>query len=264
MLLFVQTILLWALISGSVGSFCVFLYFHRDIANMKAAKILTAVTAIISLMLLIVRIIDAGQLPFLNGMDFGFWLNAVMLVMLCFLTFKHRMAILGCVIYPIVAALSIWMTSQNLAQQAEVPALRSYWLDFHVSSAIIAYVAFLLSFVFSVMLLVGMKKTDTKLPSKEVLGEWAYRSVLVGVPFQTIMLITGSVWAEYAWGTFWNWDPKETWALITWFIYAIYLHIRLRGWSEKKLAWLNILGFAAVVFTFFGVSYLLPGLHSYI
>ena len=138
MLLFVQTILLWALISGSVGSFCVFLYFHRDIANMKAAKILTAVTAIISLMLLIVRIIDAGQLPFLNGMDFGFWLNAVMLVMLCFLTFKHRMAILGCVIYPIVAALSIWMTSQNLAQQAEVPALRSYWLDFHVSSAIIA------------------------------------------------------------------------------------------------------------------------------
>ena len=114
------------------------------------------------------------------------------------------------------------------------------------------------------MLLVRMKKANVKLPTTEVLSEWAYRSVLVGVPFQTIMLITGSVWAEYAWGSFWEWDPKETWALITWFIYAIYLHIRLRGWSEKKLAWLNIIGFLAVVFTFFGVSYLLPGLHSYI
>ena len=264
MLLSIQTILLWALISGSVGSFCIFAYFHRDIATMKVSKILTAATAIVAVVLLIARIIDAGKLPFQSGMDFGFWLNAIMLVALCYLTFKQRLAIVGCVIYPVVAALSVWMTSQNLAQQAEVPALRSYWLDFHVSSAIIAYVAFLLSFVFSIMLLVRMKKANVKLPTTEVLSEWAYRSVLVGVPFQTIMLITGSVWAEYAWGSFWEWDPKETWALITWFIYAIYLLIRLRGWSEKKLAWLIIIGFLAVVFTFFGVSYLLPGLHSYI
>lgn len=264
MLLSIQTILLWALISGSVGSFCVFAYFHRDIATMKVSKILTVATAIVAVVLLIARIIDAGKLPFQSGMDFGFWLNAIMLAALCYLTFKQRLAIVGCVIYPVVAALSVWMTSQNLAQQAEVPALRSYWLDFHVSSAIIAYVAFLLSFVFSIMLLVRMKKANVKLPTTEVLSEWAYRSVLVGVPFQTIMLITGSVWAEYAWGSFWEWDPKETWALITWFIYAIYLHIRLRGWSEKKLAWLNIIGFLTVVFTFFGVSYLLPGLHSYI
>lgn len=264
MLLTVQTILLWALISGTVGSFCVFAYFHRNIATMKVAKILSVVTAVIAVILLIVRIIAAGQLPFLNGMDFSFWLNAVLLVMLCFLTIKHQMAILGCVIYPIVAALSIWMTSQNLVQQAEVPALRSYWLDFHVSFAIIAYVTFALSFVFSVMFLVGEKKPHIKLPNTDLLAEWAYRSVLIGVPFQTIMLITGSVWAEYAWGSFWSWDPKETWALITWLIYAIYLHVRLRGWSEKKLAWLNVLGFAAVIFTFFGVSYLLPGLHSYI
>ena len=264
MFLAIQTIFLWALISTSVGSFCIFVYFRKKIGDMKIAKVLTALTAIVALTLLIARIIDAGRLPLLNGMDFGFWLNALLLVMLCFLTFKQHLAIIGCFIYPIVAGLSIWMTSQNLEQQAQVPALRSYWLDFHVSSAIIAYVAFALSFIFSIMVLMKGRKDNHQSSETNTWGEWAYRCALVGVPFQTIMLITGSVWAEYAWGSFWSWDPKETWALITWFIYAIYLHIRLRGWSEKKMAIVNIIGFAAVIFTFFGVSYLLPGLHSYI
>ena len=262
MFLAIQTIFLWALISASVGSFCVFVYFHQKIHKMKIARVLVALTTLLALVLLVARIVDAGRLPLLNGMDFGFWLNALLLVMLCYLTFKHQLAILGCFVYPIVAGLSIWMTSQNLEQQAQVPALRSYWLDFHVSSAIIAYVAFTLSFVFSVILLI--KEKHHTVEGNGAWGEWAYRCALVGVPFQTIMLITGSVWAEYAWGSFWSWDPKETWALITWMIYAIYLHIRLRGWSEKKMAIVNIIGFAAMVFTFFGVSYLLPGLHSYI
>ena len=89
--------------------------------------------------------------------------------------------------------------------------------------------------------------------------------VFVGMPFLTIMLITGAVWAEYAWGTFWSWDPKETFALVTWLVYALYLHIRLmRGWRGKRTAILSVIGFLTVIFTFFGVSYLLPGLHSYL
>lgn len=259
-----QVILLWALISASAASFVIFIFFYRKIGTMPVAKILSALTAAIAVVLLVARIIASGDLPFANGLDFGFWINAVLLIVLLVLTFKFELAVAGCVIFPIVAGLSIWMTSFNLANQPAAPALRSYWLDFHVSSAILAYAAFLFSFVFSLLVLASSKKQFAKLPDKETLGEWAYRAVLVGVTFQTVMLITGSVWAEYAWGAYWSWDPKETWALITWFIYAIYLHLRVRGWSNERLTWLNIIGFAAMVFTFFGVSYLLPGLHSYL
>jgi cytochrome c-type biogenesis protein CcsB len=83
-------------------------------------------------------------------------------------------------------------------------------------------------------------------------------------PMLTLCIVTGAIWANYAWGTYWSWDPKETWSLITWFIYAAYLHARLMyGWKGKRAAWMAILGFAAVLFTFFGVNYLIAGLHSY-
>ena len=81
----------------------------------------------------------------------------------------------------------------------------------------------------------------------------------------TIGIITGAAWAEYAWGSYWSWDPKETWSLITWFIYAAFLHARLaRGWRGKKTAVLSIVGFAAVIFTYLGVNLVISGLHSYI
>lgn len=259
-----QMILLWALISVCTASFVVSVYFHKSLTTFKFTKPLAILSTTIACVLLLVRIIATKGLPFASGLDFGFWMNAGLLLALSFAVFKMHTPVAGCIVYPIVTGLAIWMTSFSLAQQPEVPALRSFWLDFHVSAAIVAYVGFMLSFVFSVLLLVGQKKHIDKLPSSEILSEWAYRASLVGVTFQTVMLITGSVWAEYAWGSYWGWDPKETWALITWFIYAIYLHLRLRGWSEMKLAWLSVLGFACVIFTFFGVSYLLPGLHSYI
>lgn len=259
-----QLILMWALISVCTGSFVVYVFFHNRLNDFKGTKPLAVLSATIATVLLLVRIIATKGLPFASGLDFGFWLNALLLLGLCFAVLKLSFPVAGCIIYPIVIGISIWMTSFNLAQQPEAPALRSYWLDFHVSAAIVAYVGFMLSFVFSMMLLVGKKKHIDKLPHAETLSEWAYRASLVGLTFQTVMLITGSVWAEYAWGSYWSWDPKETWALITWFIYAIYLHLRLRGWSETKLAWVSVLGFACVIFTFFGVSYLLPGLHSYI
>jgi cytochrome c-type biogenesis protein CcsB len=77
-------------------------------------------------------------------------------------------------------------------------------------------------------------------------------------------IFTGAVWAHYAWGSYWSWDPKETWSLITWIVYALYLHARLmRGWKGKKIAVLSIIGFASVIFTYFGVNFILSGLHSY-
>lgn len=91
-----------------------------------------------------------------------------------------------------------------------------------------------------------------------------HKSIVMGFIFQTLLLITGAVWAEEVWGSWWSWDPKETWALITWLIYAVALHgYRSRQWKGRKAAYFSIFGFAVVVFTMLGVTFLLPGMHSY-
>jgi cytochrome c-type biogenesis protein CcsB len=101
-------------------------------------------------------------------------------------------------------------------------------------------------------------------PSLDSLDELVYKTIVVGFPLLTIGIVTGAAWANYAWGSYWSWDPKETWSLITWFVYAIFLHARTtRDWRGKRTAILSIIGFVAVVFTYFGVNYLLSGLHSY-
>ena len=102
-----------------------------------------------------------------------------------------------------------------------------------------------------------------RFPEHRVLDELAYQLILLGFLFLSIGIITGAVWANSAWGRYWGWDPKETWSLITWFVYATLLHARMtRGWHGKRIAYLSMIGFAAVIFTYFGVN-LLPGLHSY-
>ncbi len=102
-----------------------------------------------------------------------------------------------------------------------------------------------------------------RFPDTRILDELGYQLILLGFLFLSVGIITGAVWANSAWGRYWGWDPKETWSLITWFVYATLLHARLmRGWHGKRIAFLSMIGFAAVLFTYFGVN-LLPGLHSY-
>ena len=154
-----------------------------------------------------------------------------------------------------------------------VPALQSDWLLYHVITSFVSYGAFAVSFGVSLLYLVkaraeerGMKKDSllSLFPDLKFLDEINYKSIAVGFPLLSLGIITGAAWANYAWGTYWSWDPKETWSLITWFIYAAYLHARLtRGWQGRKTAVLSIIGFAAVVFTYVGVNYLISGLHSY-
>ncbi|CAD7777191.1 Cytochrome c biogenesis protein CcsA [Candidatus Methanoperedenaceae archaeon GB50] len=101
-------------------------------------------------------------------------------------------------------------------------------------------------------------------PPKLQLDALIYQTITFGFTLLTVGIITGAVWADKAWGSYWSWDPKETWSLITWFIYATFIHCRLvKGWREKKMAVLSIIGFASVLFTYFGVNFLLSGLHSY-
>jgi cytochrome c-type biogenesis protein CcsB len=146
-----------------------------------------------------------------------------------------------------------------------IPALQSNWLVAHVITCFLGYAGFAVSFVAAVLLLLSKTggQLGKSLPRRETLDEIVYRSILMGYPLLTLGIITGAAWADYAWGSYWSWDPKETWSLVTWLVYSAFLHARLaRGWSGDRTAILSVAGFAAVLFTYFGVNYL-PGLHSY-
>ena len=155
--------------------------------------------------------------------------------------------------------------------QPLVPALQSNWLIAHVVTSFVGYGAFAVSFGVSIMYLFrlrferkGGKAAESWLPDMKILDEVNYKSIAVGFPLLSLGIITGAAWANYSWGTYWSWDPKETWSLVTWFVYAAYLHARFtRGWQGTRAAVLSIIGFLAVVFTYFGVNFLLSGLHSY-
>jgi cytochrome c-type biogenesis protein CcsB len=154
-----------------------------------------------------------------------------------------------------------------------VPALQSNWLHAHVMTCFISYASFALSCGVSIMYLMRLRKQEKNMeptgwmalfPSLDSLDTMVYRTIVIGFPLLTIGIVTGAAWANYAWGSYWSWDPKETWSLITWFIYAVFLHARItREWRGKRTAVLSIIGFIAVIFTYLGVNYLLSGLHSY-
>lgn len=138
-----------------------------------------------------------------------------------------------------------------------LPALKSNWLTIHVLTCFIGYSALTAGFVSSLVILFNKKEVAK-------LDAISHKVIAFGFLFLALGIITGAVWANSAWGSYWSWDPKETWSLITWFIYAIYLHTRFtKGWKEKRAAWLAVIGFLAMLFTYFGVNYLLSGLHSY-
>ena len=155
--------------------------------------------------------------------------------------------------------------------QPLIPALKSNWLIAHVVTCFIGYAAFGIAFGLSIMYLLkrlddsGKTNAFLKLvPQSNILEELSYQMVVIGFILLTLGIITGAVWAHSAWGRYWGWDPKETWSLITWLIYAALLHSRMiRGWRGKRLAILSIIGFSCVLFTYLGVNLVLSGLHSY-
>jgi len=154
-----------------------------------------------------------------------------------------------------------------------IPALQSNWLHAHVITCFLSYASFALSCGISILYLLKLRQKEkgqkeaglpALFPPLDSLDALIYKTIAVGFPLLTIGIVTGAAWANYAWGSYWSWDPKETWSLITWFIYATFLHARLtRGWRGTRTAVLSIIGFCGVVFTFLGVNYVLSGLHSY-
>lgn len=245
----------------------------------RLATYLTIIALITNTFAIILRMITSGHPPLSNGYEFLLTFVGGIMAVYLFAEFRYKLRSLGAFVMPIPFLLLMFiimtMGPDERIAQAIPPALKSQWLTFHVLTAMFAYGAFAVSFGLGIMYLLKLSKKNSenklntkgiisRFPSLETLDELAYKVVGFAFPLLSLCIITGAIWADYAWGTYWSWDPKETWSLITWIIYAGYLHARLMyGWKGKRAAWMAVFGFAAVLFTFFGVNYLLPGLHSY-
>lgn len=228
------------------------------------------------------RGVATGRAPWGNMFEFAS--GAVLVTVLSFLWLvwqAPRLRHIGVfVVIPVVfilvyAGLILYADAEPL-----VAALRSYWLVIHVATVIIASGIFLLSFVVTVLYLIRQRydrglveggsmpravaRLGPQLPTAAVLDRLSYRTVAFAFPIFTFAVIAGAIWAEAAWGRFWGWDPKETWALIAWLVYACYLHARATaGWKGVKAARINLLGFFAMTFNFLIVNMVVSGLHSY-
>jgi cytochrome c-type biogenesis protein CcsB len=186
-----------------------------------------------------------------------------------FMEIRYKNRLLGAFSMPFAALAMILAGLKNPDIKPLIPALQSNWLIAHVITCFIGYAAFAVASGMGIMYLVKDRKTTAgpliaSLPELKVIDDIIHKTLVFGFLWLTAGIITGAVWANSAWGTYWSWDPKETWSLITWFIYAATLHARFtRGWGGRRIAWLAFGGFVSVMFTYYGVNYLLSGLHSY-
>jgi cytochrome c-type biogenesis protein CcsB len=198
-------------------------------------------------------------------------------VLLLYLIIEWRTASrsLGVFVIPVAFGLLAFASlSPSVSDRIQplIPALQSNWLTIHVLTCFLGYASFAVAFGVGIMyLLKGRVRTGAAeegkflglIPPLAVLDELLYQSVVLGFVLLSLGIMTGSVWAHYAWGSYWSWDPKETWSLITWIVYAMMLHARsVRGWRGRRMAWMALLGFASVLFTYLGVNFL-ESLHSY-
>lgn len=172
------------------------------------------------------------------------------------------------VLLPVVVLMFLGGTVLYAQAAPVVPALRSYWLVVHVTTISLSSGLLLVPGVVSLLFLLRrsgrLPALAERLPSADVLDRLAYRTTIVAFPLYTFGVITGAIWAEAAWGRFWGWDPKETVAFVAWVIYAAYLHARATaGWRTGGAAWVNVTGFAAVLFNLFFINIVVAGLHSY-
>ncbi|NLI29396.1 MAG: c-type cytochrome biogenesis protein CcsB [Nitrospiraceae bacterium] len=233
---------------------------------------ITAAGFMLHLAAIIIRYAVAGQIPITSmheSASFFAWCTALIYLVL---HFRYRIGILGSFIIPLIFLIMLASAMLPRVIKPLTPALQSSWLLFHTTFAFLGFAAFTVAFGVGVMYLIQEHHLKAKrltglfqrLPDIQVLDEISYRLITFGFPLLTLAIITGALWAQDAWGTYWRWDPKETWSLITWIIYAMVLHIRLVvGWRGRRAALLCIVGFLAVLFTFFGVNFLLKSVHSF-
>ena len=256
---------------GALG-YLLYIIFLKEFLS-KSAVTAAFIGFVSHALALIIRYVEAGHTPVTNlheSLSFFAWM---IIGILLIVSLKYKIKILGAFLTPIAVVLMLFAYALPKEIVPLAPVLKSFWHPFHVIFAFLGNAIFALAFCCGVMYLVQEHQLKSKrmgaitqrLPSLRVLDDLNYQSLTYGFPLLTLGIITGAIWAEYAWVRYWNWDPKETWSLITWLLYAALLHQRLTvGWRGRKAAIMAIIGFSAVLFTFLGVNLLLPGLHTYV
>ena len=249
------------------------------------------------------RWIIEGYFPLSNLYESLLFLTWILLTIYLYIEFQTKSKLIGAVLIPVALLINGFanLTLSPEMQKASplVPSLQSNWLMLHVSMMLLSYGTLIMGSLLCILFLVISKYKDIdlrdvsnnslplynimldyyetklltsqneiselgKLKLLQSLDNWSYRIIGLGFPFLTIGIISGGVWANEAWGSYWSWDPKETWALITWLVFATYLHARItKGWEGKKTAILGGLGFFVIWICYLGVNFLGKGLHSY-
>ena len=280
------------------------LSFFKQSKNLIQIGRISSITANLLLVFILAsRWIVAGYFPLSNLYESLLFLTWTLLTIYLYLENKTKSKLIGAVLIPVALLITAFanLTLSPDMQKASplVPALQSNWLMMHVSMMMLSYATLIMGSLLCILFLVISKYQDVDLqivddsslplynvmldyyeaklfaPSDEIselgklkllqsLDNWSYRIIGLGFPFLTIGIIAGGVWANEAWGSYWSWDPKETWALITWIVFATYLHSRItKGWEGKKTAILGGLGFFVIWICYLGVNFLGKGLHSY-
>jgi len=213
---------------------------------------------------------DVGHIPLSNLYEVFILFSLITALLYLHYEERYRNRQMGAFVLPVISAavaFILWYTFGREAHHIQplVPALQSYWMKLHVPTNFVGYGAFALAAMVGVAYLMANKGwLPGRLPAPEILDDVMYKAIAIGFAFFTIATILGAMWAAEAWGGYWSWDPKETWALIVWLNYAAWLHIRLvKGLRGPMLAWWAVIGLLVTAFAFIGVNMFLSGLHSY-
>ena len=261
-------------LGGMFFYFAFFAYRSEELRWLAIALVVPG--ALLHLGAIVTRGIADGHYPLANMYEYSSMLALVAVTAYLLMTIRWPVASQGggVALFVVVALMGI---GYGLYQSPEplVPALQSYWLKIHVTSMMASSGILVSSFVFAALYLIKDRSTSVKswlngsamaagLPSLETLDRLTFRAILLGFPIWTFGTMAGAIWGEHAWGRWWGWDPKETWAAITWIIYAIYLHAHtLRGWKGRRTALIATAGFVSILVTLYAVNLWIVGLHSY-
>ena len=278
-------------------------FFKNNNNLIQIGRVSSTIANFLLFFILASRWIVAGYFPLSNLYESLLFLTWTLLTIYLYIENKTKSKLMGAILIPVALLITGFanLTLSPDMQKASplVPALQSNWLMLHVSMMMLSYATLIMGSLLCILFLVVSKYQDVDLqildkpslplynvmldyyeaklfsPSEELaelgklkllqsLDNWSYRIIGLGFPFLTIGIIAGGVWANEAWGSYWSWDPKETWALITWIVFATYLHSRItKGWEGKKTAILGGFGFVVIWICYLGVNFLGKGLHSY-
>jgi len=221
--------------------------------------------------------VDVGHIPVSNLYEVFILFAVITALIYLFYERRYQVRNLGGFVLLVISAavaFQLWYAFEKQAYEIQplVPALQSYWMKIHVPANFIGYGTFAMAAMIGVAyLLVSWRQVKNpkgrfveSMPPLALMDELMYKSIALGFAFFTLATILGALWAAEAWGGYWSWDPKETWALIVWLNYAAWLHMRMtKGWSGRPMAWWAVIGLFVTLFAFLGVNMFLSGLHSY-